>query len=335
MHVRGSASCLFVRLLGPVFVSLLAVVSLHAEEAANYPTKPVVLIVPFAPSGASDFAARLLQTRLSELLGQQVIIENRDGASGNVGMEMAARKAPDGYTLFLGNVGAISVNPYVFPHLKLSPLDEFVPISLVADAPGVMVARASLPVENLAEFITYAKQRPEQVSFASAGAASINRLEMESFAHHAGIKLVHVPYKGGAGSAIKDLLGGHVDIMITAIGSVISFIKQGQLKALAVTAANRLPSLPEVPTMSEVGFPGNISSSWQGVFAPKGTPRPIVHKLHAAIVEAMQDKTIQERMADAGVQAVSSSSSDEFKEFLVKDAKKWKSVVELIGIKIY
>lgn len=335
MHLRASASCLFVRLLGLLFVSLLTVASLQAEEATDYPIKPVVLIVPFAPSGASDFAARLLQKRLSELLGQQVVIENRDGASGNVGMEVAARKPPDGYTLFFGNVGTISVNPYVFPHLKLSPLDEFVPISLVADAPGVMVARDSLPVKSVAEFITYAKQRPYQVSFASAGAASINRLEMESFAHHAGIKLVHVPYKGGAGSAIMDLLGGHVDVMITSIGSVSGFIKQGQLKALAVTAANRLPSLAEVPTMSEVGFPGNISSSWQGVFAPKGTPRSIVHKLHDAIVKAMQDKTVQEQMAASGVQAVSSSSSDEFKEFLVKDATKWKRVVELVGIKIY
>ncbi len=156
MRLRASAWCLLIGLLALLFVSFPTVAPLQAEEAVDYPTKPVVLVVPFAPSGASDFAARVLQPRLSELLGQQVIIENRDGASGNVGMEMAARKAPDGYTLFFGNVGTISVNPYVFAHLKIRPLDEFIPISLVADAPGVMVARPSFPANNVAEFIGFA-----------------------------------------------------------------------------------------------------------------------------------------------------------------------------------
>jgi tripartite-type tricarboxylate transporter receptor subunit TctC len=303
-----------------------------AQSADDYPTGPVTMIVPFAPGGASDFAARLLQPKLSELLGQQVVIENREGASGNIGMDLASRAKPDGYTLFFGNVGTVSVNPYVFSSLRVKPDQDFVPISVVADAPGVLVANPEFPPNNVAELVDYAKANPGQVNFASAGAASINRLEMESFRNQAGLDMVHVPYKGGAGPAIADIIGGHVSMMFTSIGSVINHIKDGNLKALAVTTRERIPALPDVPTMAEQGFAKNVSSSWQGVLAPAGTPQPIIDKVHAAIVEAMKDQTIRDRMAESGVAAVSSASPEEFKQFLAQDAAKWKGVIETVGV---
>lgn len=304
-----------------------------AQDASNYPSGPVTLIVPFAPGGASDFAARLIQPRLSELLGQQVIVENRDGAAGNVGMDFAARAKPDGYTLFFGNVGTISVNPYVFASLRVKPLEDFVPISIVADAPGVLVASPSFAPNNIKELIDYAKANPGKVNYASAGASSINRLEMESLRNQTGLDMVHIPYKGGAGPAIADIIGGHVNLMFTSIGATINHIKDGRLKALAVTTKEEIPALPGVASMAQQGFPKNVSSSWQGILAPAGTPQPIIDKLHAAIAEAMQDEVIRERMASSGVTAVASASPQEFKEFLTKDAEKWRAVIEAVGVK--
>lgn len=304
-----------------------------AQGAENYPDSPVTMIVPFAPGGASDFAARLLQPRLSALLGQQIVIENRDGAAGNIGMDLAARGKPDGYTLFLGNVGTVSVNPYVFSTLRVKPLKDFIPVSVVADAPGVLVANPAFPPNNVKELVDYAKARPGEVNFASAGASSINRLEMETFMREAGVNMVHVPYKGGAGPAITAVLGNHVSLMFTSVGSVINQVKDGRLKALAVTSREPVASLPDVKPMADQGFPNNVSSSWQGVFAPAGTPQPIIEKLHAAIVEAMKDPTIRTRMAEAGVVATSSASPQAFKDFLEKDAAKWQAAVAAAGVK--
>jgi tripartite-type tricarboxylate transporter receptor subunit TctC len=324
-------------LAGAVLTAALAAAVLTdvlpAKAQSHYPNQPITIIVPFAPGGASDFAARLLQPRLTELLGQQIVVQNRDGAAGNVGMDLAARAKPDGYTLFLGNVGTVSINPYIFSNLRVKPLQDFVPISIVADTPGLMIAHPSFPPSNVKELVDYVKARPGQVNFASPGSGSVNRLEMEAFRREAGLDMIHIPYKGGAGPATADVMGGHVSLMFVTISSGINHVKGGRLKALAVTTKERVAQLPDVPTMIEQGYPKSVSSSWQGLLAPAGTPPPIIAKLHAAVVEAMKDETIKTRMGGSGVIAVSSPRPADFKAYIEADAAKWSRVIQEVGAK--
>jgi tripartite-type tricarboxylate transporter receptor subunit TctC len=323
-------------LLGGVFAltaGIAAPKAVLAQDASNYPNQPIQIIVPFAPGGASDFAARLLQNRLAEILGQQVVIVNRDGAAGNIGMGLAARAKPDGYTLFLGNVGTVSINPHLFSDLKVKPLEDFIPISIVADTPGLLISRPDFPAKDAKEFVEYVKQNPGKVNFASPGTGSVNRLEMESLALEQGLKMTHIPYKGGAGPAAADVMGGHVDVMFVTIATAINNVKAGRLKALAVTTKERVPSLPDLPTMMEQGLTTRPSSSWQGILVPAGTPKPIVDKIHSAVVETMKDKTIHERMAASGVLAVSSPSPAAFTDYIKADSQQWSSVIQKGNIK--
>jgi tripartite-type tricarboxylate transporter receptor subunit TctC len=302
-------------------------------QTADWPTEPIRMIVPFAPGGASDFAARLLQPKLSEILGQQVVVENRAGGAGNVGLGVAAGADPDGYTIFLGNVGTVSINPSLFPDLRVEPQKDFIPISIVADTPGILVATPSFPPNNAKEFVEYVKANPGKVNFASPGTGSLNRLEMELFKANSGLDMNHIPYTGGAGPAVADIMGGHVETMFVTISSAINHVKGGRLKALGVSTKARVPGLPDVATMTEQGFPDNVSSSWQGILVPAGTPKPVVDKLHAAVVEAMKDPTIRSRMEQAGVIPVSSATPQEFADYIARDSAKWQKVIELTGAK--
>lgn len=320
----------------PLLGALTAVVMAATGPAAgqaNYPNQPIRVIVPFAPGGASDFVARLIQPGMSQFLGQQVVIENRAGAAGNVGMDVAARAAPDGYTIFLGNVGTISINPSLYPELTVKPEKDFIPISIVADTPGILIAGTKFPPNNAKELVDYAKARQGKVNFASPGSGSLNRLEMEIFRMNAGLDMNHVPYKGGAGPAVADIIGGHVELMFTTISSAIQHVKGGRLKALGVTMKERVPAMPDVPTMLEQGFPANVSSSWQGVLVPAGTPRPVIDKVHAALKEALSDPKVVARMAEAGVIATTNKTPEEFKAYLAEDAKKWADVIKKTGAK--
>jgi len=323
------------RTLGAMVATLLAVVLSGTAVRAQgvYPNQPVRVVVPFAPGGASDFVARLIQPGMSQFLGQQVVIENRAGAAGNVGMDVAARAAPDGYTIFLGNVGTISINPSLFPDITVKPEKDFIPVSIVADTPGILIANPKFPPNNAKELVEHAKANQGKINFASPGSGSLNRLEMEVFRLNAGLQMNHVPYKGGAGPAVTDVMGGHVELMFTTISSGIQHVKGGRLKALGVTTKERVPALPDVPTMLEQGFPGNVSSSWQGVLVPAGTPRPIVEKIHAALVRAIGDENVRAKMAEAGVIATTSKTPEEFKAYLAEDAKKWSDVIKLTGAK--
>jgi len=322
-------------LAGLVGAALLVAAPVDAQEdPAKYPTKPIRMIVPFAPGGASDFAARLIQPGMSQFLGQQIVVENRPGAAGNVGMDVAARAAPDGYTIYLGNVGTVSINPYLFSDLTVKPERDFIPISLVAETPGIFVVNPNFPANNIKELIEYVKKQPPgKVSFASPGAGSLNRLEMEIFRREAGLDMTHVPYKGGAGPAVADVVAGHVPMMMVTISSAIQHVKAGRLKAMGVSTKQRMPLLPEVPTMSEQGFKNNVSSSWQGVLVPANTPRPIVDKLHAAVLHAMKDETVRKRMEEGSVYPVTSKSPEEFKAYLAAEAAKWSKVVKDTGAK--
>ncbi|MES2184961.1 MAG: tripartite tricarboxylate transporter substrate binding protein [Pseudomonadota bacterium] len=290
------------------------------------------MLVPFAPGGASDIPARIIQQKFSEVLGQQIVIENRDGANGIVGMTIVQRAKPDGYTIALANVGAMAINEHVYASMKLRPQQDFMAVSLVCDVPGVVVANPKFPANNLQELVAYVKKNPGKVSFAAPGAGSMNRLQTEEFALSQGLQMINVPYKGGA-NPVQDIMGGHVDFMFVALSTALTQVKSGRLKALGVATRNRVVQLPDLPTMVEQGFPNNVSSSWQGVFVPAGTPSDIINKLHAALVQTLKDPTVKTRMDDAGIIAVSSASPQAFQDFVAADSAKWGDVVRRAGIR--
>jgi tripartite-type tricarboxylate transporter receptor subunit TctC len=299
-----------------------------AARAEDYPARPIHVIVPFAPGGATDVAMRLLQPALARALGQTVVIDNRGGASGSVGMELAAHAQPDGYTLFFGNVGTVSIDPNFFPQLTVKPERDFIPLSLAGETPGILVASPKFPPNTLKEMVAYAKAHPGKINYGAAGISTLNSLAMEQFHRSAGLEMTQVPYKGGAGPGLLDLIAGNIDMMLVTLSAASSHVKNGQLKALAITTRERNPLFPDVLSLAEQGYPEAVSSSWQGLFAIAGTPQPIVAKLHAAIVKAMADPQTQKLMADAGILTTTSVSPEEFKKYLADEAAKWKSVVE-------
>ena len=290
---------------------------------AQYPNRPVKMIIPFAPGGASDFVGRIFQPRLGELLGQQIVIENRAGASGNLGLEAAARSAPDGYTIYLGNVGTVAINPGVFLKLAVNPVKDFIAVTQVVDVPGVLVAHPSFQANTIKEMIATAKAYPGRLNFASPGSGSQNRLEMELIRKAEGLEMVHIPYKGGAGPAVTGLLAAETHMMFTTVSSALGHIKGGRLKALAVVSAKRLVQLPDVPTMVESGYPDNTSGSWQGIFVPAGTPREIVDRLYAVMLQTMKSPDVVERLAKGGVEVVTSASPAAFAAYVVAETQRW------------
>jgi len=316
-----------------------AVVILHgagasAQDAGNYPNKPVMMIVPFAPGGASDFVARIIQPGVGQILGQQIVVDNRPGAAGIIGTEVAARSTPDGYTTFLGNIGTLSINPGVFSStMRIKPDKDLAPVSICADTPSILITRSNFPANNVAELIAYVKANQGKITFATPGSSTLNRLEMEVFKKDAGLDMVHVPYKGGAGPAVTDVLGGHVDLMFTTISSAMEFVKDKKVKALAVTTRDRMAELPDVPTMYELGWKNLVTSSWQGVLVPTSTPKPIVEKLHAAIVKVLAEPDVQARMRRSGVIAVSSKTPEDFKAYMDAETAKWTKVIEDAGVR--
>jgi len=289
------------------------------------------MIVPFAPAGASDFVARIIQNAMAQDLGGGIVIDNRAGAAGNIGMAEAARAPADGYTIFLGNVGTLSINPSLFPSLHLKPEKDFIAISLVAETPDVLIANTNFPPNNVKELVAYVKSHQAQINFASPGSGSLNRLEMEVFRRDAGLDMQHVPYKGGAAPAVLDVLAGHVELMFTTLPSAIEQIRGHNVKALAVTTKERVPTLPDVPTMAELGYPNCTSSSWQGLAVPKDTPRPIVDKLYQAIVHTIADGDVRRRFADGGVLPLASKSPEEFADFVAAETTRWEQVVKETG----
>jgi tripartite-type tricarboxylate transporter receptor subunit TctC len=315
------------RLLG---VLLALIPSLVFSQ--NYPVKPLKIIIPFAPGGASDFVGRILQPKLAELLGQQVVIENRPGASGNIGLEAGARSAPDGYTLYLGNVGTVAINISVFPKLPVDPRRDFIAVSQVVDVPGVLVGHPSFAPNTVKEVIEYAKANPGKVNYASPGSGSQNRLEMENLRKAGGgLDMVHIPYKGGAGPAVSALVAGETHLMFVTASSAMPMVKAGRLKVYAITAAKRSGELPNVPTMEEAGFPGFDSGSWQGVFVPTGTPREIVDRLYAILQQAMKAPEVIERLSKGGVEVVTSASPGAFGEFVAQEIQRWAKAVKESG----
>jgi tripartite-type tricarboxylate transporter receptor subunit TctC len=301
---------------------------------ASYPNHPVKMVVPFAPGGASDFVARIISPKLGELLGQSIVIENKAGASGNIGMEAAAKSAPDGYTIFLGNIGTIAINPAVFANLAVNPQKDFIAVTEVAEVPSILIANPSVPVNTVAELVALAKTKPGELNFASPGSSTLNRLEMEQFMKLANLKIVHIPYKGGAGPAVTGMLGGETQVMFVTLSSAISFIQAGRLKALGISTAKRIEALPQVSTMIEAGYPDMVSSSWQGVFVPAGTPRPIVEKLHSALLATLDSPDVKQRFAGGGVTVVASKTPEDFASFVAAEGARWGKVAKESGATI-
>jgi len=299
--------------------------------AQGYPSKPVRMIIPFAPGGASDFVGRIIQPRLGELLGQPIVIENRAGAAGNIGMEAAAKAAPDGYTVYLGNIGTVAINPAVFPKLAVVPTKDFAAVTQIVDVPSVLVANPAMNFGTVKEFVAYAKANPGKLNYGSPGSGSQNRLETELLRKAEGLDMVHVPYKGGAGPAVAGLAGGETEVMFTTAPSAMGLVLGGRLKILAVTSPKRLAQLPGAPTMIESGYPDFISSSWQGIFVPAGTPREIVERLFSALQQAMKTPEIGERLAKGGVEVATSASPQAFAEFVAAETQRWGKVARESG----
>ena len=295
--------------------------------AQGYPSRPIRMLIPFAPGGASDFVGRIMQPRLGELLGQPIVVENRAGASGNIGVEAAARSAPDGYTLFLGNIGTIAVNPAVFTKLLVNPLTDLTAVTQVVDVPSVLVANGAFSAGSVKELVALAKASPGKLNYGSPGSGSVNRLEMELLRIAEGLDMVHVPYKGGAGPAVAGLMGGETHVMFTTAASAIGQVRGGKLKLLAVTSPRRMEQAPSAPTMVESGYPDFVTGSWQGVFVPAGTPRDIVERLFTAVQSTMGTPELAERLKNGGAEVVTSQSSAAFAEFVAAETRRWARVV--------
>ena len=305
-------------------------VMIRAAAAAGYPERPVRLIVPSAPGGGTDTSARIIAPKLSEYLGQPVIIDNRAGAGAIIGAELAARAPPDGYTLLMG-ISTYAINPAMVRKIPFDFARDFAPISLGVTLPNVLVSHPSLPVKTVRELIAFAKARPGQLQFASAGVGTNPHLAMELFLSMTGLKMIHVPYKG-VGPALVDVMAGHVPIMTGNMLSAYPQIRSGRVRAYGVTSARRASGAPEIPTIAEAGVPGYEAVQWYGLLAPAGTARDIIIKLHAAMVRALHDPDISRRFISDGAEPSPSASPEEFAALIRAELIKWAKVVKDAGI---
>ena len=301
----------------------------HADD---YPSRAVRMVVPFAPGGASDIVGRIIQPKMSQEFGQQIVIDNRAGASGNIGVEVAARANPDGYTFLLGNVGTMAINPSIFPKFPVRPVRDFIAVTEVVDVPGALAVHPSVPVNTVKEFVEYTKARPGKLNFASSGSGSAQRMEMEIFMRAAGVDLVHIPYKGGAGAATTALVSGEVSVAVVSLAAVLPHIKSGRIKALGVISTKRFALLPETPTMIETGFPTIRSGSWQGVYLPLATPRAVVNKLYQVTMRVMADPEVVRRLNESGAEIITSKSPEDFAQFMKVQNDRFARIVKEVGV---
>ncbi len=294
-----------------------------------YPDKPIRIVVPFTPGGSADIFARAIGQKMSESWKQQVVIDNRAGSGGVIGSEIAAKSAPDGYTLMLGITANIAINPAVYKKLPYDPVRDFAPVTLVAAAPYVMVVPPSLPVKTAKDFIMLAAAKPGQLNYASLGNGSAGHLTAELFASMAGIRLAHVPYKL-IGSVLTDLMSGQVQLFFLGVVSAQTQIKGGKLRAIGITGARRSAMLPDVPTVAESGVRGYEVTGWYGVFVPAGTPRPIVEQLNREIVRILKLPDVSERLSAEGAELIG-DTPQQFAAYIGSEIVKWSKVVKLSG----
>lgn len=311
------------RALALALPALLLGASAFAQT--TWPTKPVTIVVPFAPGGGTDIGTRIVAQRLSLLWGQPVLIDNKGGAGGNVGLELVSRAKPDGYTLMTGNVGTQSINPTLYKKLNYNPDTAFTPIAQFAELPFVLVATPSLPANSVKELVALAKANPDKYTYASSGNGGSPHLSGETFKIATGTHLLHVPYKGG-GAAMTDLMSGNVHMIFTSVLETSGFIKAGKLKALAISSKSRVSALPDVPTLEEAGVKGAESGSWLGLLAPAGTPQDIVDKISKSIQQAVALPEVKEQLLAQGAVATSGSSAD-FIQLIANDRKRYARII--------
>jgi tripartite-type tricarboxylate transporter receptor subunit TctC len=311
---------------------LIALALPTACLAQDYPTRPIHLIIPFPPGGVADVIARPIADKLTKSLGQPVMVESHAGATGTLGASFVAHAAPDGYTLLLGTTNEIAMSPTLFKSLPYDPNKAFAPITPVAVFPNVLVVGKGIPVKTLADLIALARAKPDTLTFASSGIGSTNHLTAEIFQREANVKIQHVPYKGG-GPALIDVSGGHVTAMFATLPSAVSLIQGGTLRALAVTGLHRSAILPDVPTAKEVGLPGLVVTTWNGVLAPAGTPPELVEHLHKALAAAIADPSLKQIFASVGADTELISPS-EFSARIRGDFDRWSSVIKQVGIAV-
>ena len=314
------------------FVLAVGTGAAFAQGAANYPTKPIRIVVPFAAAGTTDLLARAVGNEMQKAWGQTVLVENRPGAGGNLGSDIVAKAAPDGYTLLVGAVSPQAINVTLYPKLPYDVMRDFSHITLIAAVPNVLEVNPSVPVKTVKELIALAKSKPGQLTFASSGSGTSIHLSAELFKTMAGVDMLHIPYKG-SGPAVTDLVGGQVQLMFDNLPSSIGQIKAGKLRAIAVTTLKRSPALPDVPTIAESGLPGYDASSWFGMHAPAGTPRDIINKIHGVVSKSLHTPEMAERLAAQGAQAVG-NTPEEFTEFLRAEIAKWAKVVKASGARV-
>ena len=315
--VRSLAAAAFVDAVFPV----------HGQ---TYPAKPVRFVVPFVPGGPTDIQGRMLGEKLAQRLGQQVIIDNRGGAGGNIGMEITAKAPPDGYTIVIATVGTWAVNPYLYK-LSFDVVRDFAPVTQVSTAPGVLVVHPSTPVKNVKELIALAKKRPGDLNYGSSGVGGFGHICGELFTLMTGTKMTHIPYKSSAPS-LTDLVAGNIQVLFNNMISTTPFVKAGRVRALATTGAKRSPALPDLPTLAESGLKGYENSSWSAVAAPAGTPQPIIGRLHKEFTEILRMPDIRKRHDDVGAEIIA-GSPEQFHAYLKSELAKFEKLVKAAGIK--
>ena len=311
-----------------LFVLVIALIAISAAHAQQYPAKPLRLVVPFPPGGGTDTLARVYGQKLGESLGQQVLIDNRPGGGTNIGAEIAAKAPPDGYTALMGNI-AHAINVTLYKKLSYDLVKDFAPVTLLASTPNILVVHPSIPVKSVKELIALAKSRPGQLDYASSGSGSSSHLAAELFDSMAGVRMTHIPYKGG-GPAVVALVGGQVSVGFATTPSVIAHIKSGKIRGLAVTTAQRSPSTPDLPTMSEAGVSGYEAGTWYGLLVPTGTSRDIVMRLHDESIKLLKQPDVKERLDTAGFELIG-NSPEQFATFIRSEIAKWAKVIKASG----
>jgi tripartite-type tricarboxylate transporter receptor subunit TctC len=316
----------FIRMKALVAATLLGSATL---AHAAFPEKPIRLVVPFPPGGTTDVVARRIAPKVSEILGQTVVIENKGGAGGTIATDMVAKSPADGYTLIMAT-NSHTANPAIYKSLPFDTVKDFVSVAMIADTPGLIVVHPSVPAKNLTEFIELAKKSNPPITFGTAGAGTFPHLTAELLKARAGIEMTHIPYKG-AGPAMVDLLAGVYQFKVDALPTAGGHVKAGKLKAYAVTSLERMPQLPDMPTVAELGYPGFESSFWMAILAPAGTPKEVVAKLEQAFIKALQDKEIADMLVAAGVRIIAKPASA-VDELIARELKQWPPIVKKAGI---
>ena len=310
-------------------LSLVAIAISGPTFAQAWPQKPIKIIVPYPPGGTSDILARSLAPKLQETFGQPIVVENKPGATGNVGADFVAKSPPDGYTLLLADIGSLAISPSVFKTLPFEPVKDFAPVAMVAYSPHLLVVHPSVPAKDARELIALGKAKPDSLNFAVSGIGGANHLAGIDFAQRAGLKWTYIPYKGGS-QALTDMVGGQSQVMFNGMLATYPFVKDGKLKVLAISSAKRFAAAPEIPTVAELGMPGFETGSWQGIVAPAGTPPDVVNKLHATVTAILATPDMKERLDKAGAE-LRPQSPAEFGTFIRSERDRWAKVVKESG----